>query len=88
MLFLTHFCLKQIGYDAKALRKDKSNFNYRPMMSHQNAIVRSITDFLRTYKLDNADQIPCEKKPMIFRPEKGKLISPKSATIAACIVAL
>jgi len=43
-------CLRSVGYDVRALRKDKLNKNYNTMINDEKAILCSVTDFLRDFK--------------------------------------
>lgn len=53
-----------------SLRKDKSHHLYSSMSHAQNAIVRSLTDFLRDYKKDHPADLAKYPPPPIVEKKK------------------
>jgi len=68
---LSEYCLRSVGYDVRALQKDKLNPNYSTMINDEKAIIRSLTDFLREYKVKDHDKAKGSKLVSRSRKKQG-----------------
>jgi len=77
---LLEYCLRSVGYNVRALRKDKNNKNYNCMSNDEKSIIRSLTDFLRDYKVQNKDGPPTRLQSRSRKKMANSMVKSPSAS--------